>query len=80
LVGARVTQLGLSDLGSEHLFYVEAVTMLPVVGFCRVEVLTEDVVWRHVGVRGARVLRHIAKSIVTQLLVSRGSRHSITSE
>ena len=49
----------------EDLLNVEAVTALPVVSLSWVEVLTEDVVWSFVSVRGARVLRHIAKSIVT---------------
>ena len=44
---------------------VEAVATFPVVGFRGFKVLAEDVVGRGVGVRAARSLRHIAKSIVT---------------
>ncbi len=65
LIGATVVRLGLGSLCTEDLLDVEAVTALPVVGLCWVEVLTEDIVWSCVGVRSARVLRHIAKSIVT---------------
>ncbi len=80
MVGAAVIRLGLVGLGGEDLLYVKAVIVLPVVGLCWVEVLTEDVIWGCVGVRGARGLRHIAESIVTQVLVSRGSHCSSTSE
>jgi len=49
----------------EDLLDIEAVTALPVVGLGWAEVLTEDVVGGCVGVRGARVFRHIARLIVT---------------
>ena len=65
MVGATVIRLGLGGLSIEDLLDVEAVAVLPVVGLYWVEVLTEDVVGGFVGVRGARVLRHRAKSIVT---------------
>ncbi len=67
LVGDAVIRLGLGGLGTEDLLDVKAVTALPIVGLCWIEVLIE-------------VLRHIAKSIVTQVLVSRGSRCSSASE
>ena len=65
MVSATVVRLELCCLGTEDLLDVKAVTVLPVVGLCWVEVLTKDVVWGVVDVEGARVLRHIAKSIVT---------------
>jgi len=65
LVGGAVIRLGLDELGTEDLLDVKAVTALPIVGLCWIEVLIEDIVWGFVGVRGARVLRHKAKSIVT---------------
>src|SRR6266852_5695335 len=80
LVGATVIRLGLSRLCMENLLNIEAVTALSVMGLGWVKVLAEDVVRGRVGVRGARVLRHIAKLIVTQILVNRGSRRSRTSE
>ncbi len=45
--------------------YIKAVTMLPIVCVQGVKVLAEDVVGCFVSVSGVRVLRHIAKSIVT---------------
>ena len=80
MVGVTIIRLRLGSLHAVDLLDVEAVAALPVVGLCWVEVLTEDIVWSRVGVRSARVLRHIAKSIVTQVLVSRGSRCSSASE
>jgi len=65
LVGATVTRLGLRGLGTEDLLDIEAVAALPIVSLCWVEVLTEDVVGGFVGVRGARALEHVAKSVVT---------------
>ena len=44
---------------------VKAVATLPVVSLGWFEVLAEDVVWSLVGVGGAQVLRHSAKSKVT---------------
>ena len=65
MVGTAVIRLGLMVVGNEDLLDVKAVTVLPVVGLCWAEVLTKDVVGGCVGVRGARVFGHIAKSIVT---------------
>ena len=53
MIGATVIRLGLGRLGTEDLLDVEAVTALPVMGLHWVEVLTEDIVWGRIGVRGA---------------------------
>jgi len=53
LISTAVVRLGLSRLGTEDLLDIEAVTVLPIVGLCLVEVLTEDVVRGFVGVESA---------------------------